>query len=141
MAAVVDTAVRLSSLGARLSQHSPVHFQVDVAGDAAVRQVVQTPDIETQILGGDDHVVMLDDDVVGEFALTRLLDVALQVVVGHGDLELQTVDDVVGARVRLVLRVDLAVEHLRRLHVRHHLARLADDRHCRGWPKAGSRNR
>ena len=58
--------------------------------------------------------MVLDDDLVAVDPLRLPLDVALQVVVGHLDAELDAVLHVHHAAVGVVLGVDLAVENLQR---------------------------
>ncbi len=58
---------------------------------------------------------MLNDDLVRVHSLRLPLDVALQVVVGHLDGELDPVRHVHHAAVRVVLGVDLAIENLKKI--------------------------
>ena len=48
-----------------IDSNVPIDFEVDV-GDASIRKIVITMNGETQILSRDNHVVMLDDDIVGK---------------------------------------------------------------------------
>ena len=115
-----------------LAQHRrdvPADFQVDLIGHALVAQIVLTVNGETQIGAGDDAVVVLQDDVVGVATHAVLVDVALDVVVGHAQFKVETGRDVVDARVGAPLGVDLAVEDLAGADLGHHVARTAVDRH------------
>lgn len=60
----------------RTKKNLPVHTErVDVR-DALVGQIVVAVDRKTQILCGHNHIVVLDDEVIVEFAGLALLDVA-----------------------------------------------------------------
>jgi hypothetical protein len=62
--------------------------QVKVVDDGPVGEIVLAVEGQSQVGAGDDGVVMLDDDLVGVDPLGLPLDVALDVVVGHFDGEL-----------------------------------------------------
>jgi hypothetical protein len=65
---------------------------------------------------------MLENDVVGISALSVLANVALDVVVGHAELEIETGCDVIDARVGTALCVDLSVEDFAGADFGHHVA-------------------
>lgn len=60
-------------------------------------------------------------------AQSLMLHVALHVVVGHAQLELQTAPHILNTRVGTALGVDLAAEQLASLDPRHHVAGAAVD--------------
>lgn len=106
-----------------------MHAEVDFVRDALVGQVVLARDGQPEIGTGDDLVVVLNDDVVHVPPETVLFDVALEVVVGHVEFELEAALDVLHARVRAALGVDLTVEQLARLYASDHVAGAAVDAH------------
>lgn len=106
-----------------------MHSQVHLVGDALVGQVVLTGHSQPQVGAGDDFIVVLDDHVVDVTPQPVLPHVALQVVVGHAQLELQTIVHVPDARVGAALGVDLAVEDFAGLDPCHHVAGTAVDRY------------
>jgi len=104
-----------------------LHAQVHLVRHRLVGQVVLARDRHAQVGTSDDGVVVLDDHVVHVPAQALLFHVALHVVVRHLQLELQTAAHVLHARIRIALRVDLAVEQLAGLDLGHHVSRTALD--------------
>lgn len=103
--------------------------EVDLIGDGLVGEVILAGNGEPQIRAGDDGVVVLDDDIVEVPPEPLVFHIALHVVVGHLQLEVEALPHVLDAGVGAALGVDLPVEELRGLDPRHHVARSAVDRH------------
>lgn len=86
---------------------------------------------EADVARGQDEVVMLDDDVLGEAAAVLLrLHVAARILVGQPQVELERPLHVVHAAGRLALRVQLAAELPVGRDLGDHLTRVAADAHC-----------
>lgn len=90
---------------------APIDFEVDV-GDAPVGQIVITVNRQTKILSRDNHIVMLDDDVIGKGSRIHLLHITHDIMERHTDLKVKCVGHVIHARVWLGFGVDLSIEQL-----------------------------
>lgn len=71
--------------------------------------------------------MVLNHNIIRELAVLLLFHIAQQIVVGHGQIEVQRIGDIVHAAVGLGLRVDLALEDLVRLDASDHLLRMTRD--------------
>ncbi len=102
-------------------------LEVHLVGDGLVGQVVLAGDGQAKITGGNDAVVVLDDDVVGVATGRLPLDSAVDVVVAEGDGELELAVDVFHAGFGAALGVDLSVEESWGQDVGAHVAGVALD--------------
>jgi hypothetical protein len=103
--------------------------KIKLVDDRSVAEVVLAVEGEAKVGRSHDAVVVLNDNFVGVDAHGLSLDVALEVVVGHLDAELDRVLDVDDAAVGVVLCVHLSVEDLVGADGGDHVSRAAVDRH------------
>ena len=111
-----------------IDSNVPIDFEVDV-GDASIRKIVITMNGETQILSRDNHVVMLDDDIVGKWAGIDLLDITHDIMERHGDLKVKSVGDVIHTRVGLGFGINFSIEQLGGPNLSNHFSCSAKDGH------------
>ena len=74
--------------------------------------------------------MVLDDNVLVVPAEVRLLNFAVQVIVGHREIEVQAVVHIVHAGLRLAFAVEFAAEQTIREHVCRHVLGIAADGDC-----------
>lgn len=77
--------------------------------------------------------MVLYHNIIAEFAVLLLFYVAQQIVVGHGQIEIQRIGDIVHATVGLGLRVDLALKQAIGLDASDHLLRMTRYGHWWWW--------
>lgn len=66
----------------------PGNIEINVIRNASIREIIFAINIETKILCGDNHIVMLYDDIIRILTSADLFHITLEIVVGHLNLEL-----------------------------------------------------